>query len=151
MESMSIMSSVGTVRLPFRKSNFCGEGQPDNHGAPLDASRGARRQWAARRGRRDRNTVQPHENLGRASVVWLSAAAAIGAAGSSIRFCLGSSIPPRSVDTPELFTYRGARPSCIEGMEAVVPRRRVGRQRTYENALLRIQPSVVNLGGTAVV
>ena len=46
---------------------------------------------AARRGRHDRNTVQPHENLGRTSVAWLSAAAAIGAAGSSIRFRLGSS------------------------------------------------------------
>jgi hypothetical protein len=140
------MSSVGTVRLPFRKSNFCGEGQPDNHGAPLDASRGARRQWAARRGRRDRNTVQPHENLGRASVAWLSGAAAIGAAGSSISFRLGSSIPSRSVDTRELFTYRGALSSCIEGMEG-----QIGGQSTYENALLRIQPSVVNLGGTAVV
>ena len=138
------MSSVGMVRLPFRKSNFCGEGQPDNHGAPLEQSRELRRECAGRASRRDLNKAQPHENLGPIWVASLPAAAAIGAAGPSI------TIPPSSVDTPELFTYRGARPSCIRGMEVVEPREQVGRQSKYENTLLSIQPSIVNLGGTAV-
>src|SRR5271167_2502212 len=113
MESMSIMSSDGTGQLPLRKSNFCGEREPDDHGALLDESRGPPRQWAGRRSLRDRNTGQPHENLGRAWVASLSGAVAIGAAGSSIGFRLRSSTSPGSVDTSELFPYREARPSCI--------------------------------------
>jgi len=144
------MSHAGTVQLFPRKSDFCGEREPDPQGASLDESGGPRRRWAARRGRRARNTVQPHENLGRASGSWLSAAAAISAAGSSISFRLGFSLPPRPVDTRQLFTYRRARPGCIGSMEAGAPRGQASRQSTDENVSLRIQPSVVNLGGIAV-
>jgi hypothetical protein len=101
------MSHAVAVQLPLRKSNFCGESEPDNHGAPLEQSRELRRECAGRASRRDLNKAQPHENLGPIWVASLPAAAAIGAAGPSI------TIPPSSVDTSELFTYRGARPSCI--------------------------------------
>jgi len=133
------MSSAGTVQLSLRKSNFCGEREPDYYGAPLDESRGPRRQWAGRRSRRDRNYSQPHENLGRAWAASLSGAAALGAASSRLE----SLISPGPVDTSELFPYRGARPGCISGT-AVVP------QSACENAPFRIQPSVVTLGGIAV-
>jgi hypothetical protein len=138
------MSYAVAVQLPLRESNFCGESEPDNHCAPLEQSREPRRQCAGRGSRRDRNNAQPHENLGPIWAASLSAAAAIGTAGPSI------TISPSSVDTPELFTYRGARPSCIRGMEIVEPREQVGWQGKYENTLLSVQPSIVNLGGTAV-
>ena len=138
------MSHAVAVQFPLPKSNFCGESELDNHGAPLEQSRELRRECAGRASRRDLNNAQPHENLGPIRVASLPAAAANGAAGPSI------TIPPSSVDTPELFTYRGARPSCTRGMEVVEPREQVGRQSKYENTLLSIQPSIVNLGGTAV-
>jgi hypothetical protein len=133
------MSSAGTAQLSLRNSDFCGEGEPDHYGAPPDKSGGPRRRSAARRVRHGRNAVQPHENLGRTSVAWLSGAGAMSAVGPSIRFRPGFSLPRRAVDTPQLFTYRGARWSCIGSMEAAQPRGQVGRQRAD-----------VNLGGTAV-
>ena len=138
------------VRVALRKSNFYGEREPDNHGAPLEQSLGPPGEPAAPRSWRDRNYAQLAENLGRDGVASRSGAAAIGAAKSLISLRLWSSLWPSSVDTPELFTYRGTRPSCIGGMEAVEPREQVGRSSKYESALF-IQPSVVNLGGTAVV
>jgi hypothetical protein len=134
------MSQAVAVQFPLPKSNFCGKSEPDNHGAPLEQSRGPRRQCAGRGSRRDRNNAQPQENPGPGWVSSLSGAAA----GPSI------TISPSSVDTLELFTYRRARPSCTRGTEVVEPREQVGRQGKYENTLLSIQPSIVNLGGTAV-
>jgi hypothetical protein len=58
------MSHAVAVQLPLRKSNFCGESEPDNHGAPLEQSRELRRECAGRASRRDLNKAQPHENLG---------------------------------------------------------------------------------------
>jgi hypothetical protein len=132
------MSYAFAVQFPLPKSNFCGKSEPDNHGAPL------RRQYAGRGSRRDRNNARPQENPGPGWVSSLSGTAAIGAAGPSI------TISPSSVDTPELFTYRGARPSCTRGVEVVEPREQVGRQSKYGNYLLNIQPSIANLGGAAV-
>jgi hypothetical protein len=143
------MSSVETVRLPFRKSNFCGEGQPDNHGAPLDASRGPPRQWAARRAGLTATLFSLMKTLGEPQALGFPTPPRLSPPGLPSASALGP--PSRPVDTPELFTYRGARSSCIGGMETVVPQGQIGRQSTYENAPLRIQPSVVNLGGTAVV
>ena len=149
MEPMR-MSDAVAVQFPLPKSNFCGESELDNHGAPLDESRGPRRQRAGLRSRRDRNHAQPHENLRPIWVASRAAVAAIGAAGFPVSLRLGAFPSPSSVDTRELFTYRGTRPSCTTGMEAVVPLEQVGRQSTYENTLLSIQPSIVKLGGTAV-
>jgi hypothetical protein len=128
MEPMR-MSHAVAVQFPLPKSNFCGEREPDNHGAPLGQSRGLRRQRA---------------DPGPGWVSSLSGAAAIGAAGPSI------TILPSSVDTPELSTYPGARLSCARRMEVVGPREQIGRQSKYENTLLRVQPSIVNLGGSVV-
>jgi hypothetical protein len=114
--------------------------EPDNHRAPLEES--WRRQLAALRGRRDRNYAQSHENLGRAWVASLSGAAATRVDKSSINSRLKSLIAPLSVDTPGLpkSSAKSRRASCIADTEAVEP---VGP--------LRIQPSIVNLGGAAVV
>ena len=128
------------VRVPLRKSNFYGEREPDNHGTPLERSLGPRSEPAARGSWRDRNYAQLAENLGRARVASRSGAAAIGAAKSLISLRLWSSLRPSS-----------ARPSCIASRGAAEPREQVGRRSKYKNALLGIEPSVVNLGGTAVV
>jgi hypothetical protein len=144
------LSHAGTVQVPLRKSNFCGERKPDDHGAQGALSRRPRRDRAAWRGGRDRNYAQPAENLGPIWVLSPTFVAAIGAAGSPVSLRLGSFLSPSSVDTPELFAYRKARPSCIASPEPVEPRERVGRRSKYGNILLRIQSSVVNLGGTAV-
>jgi hypothetical protein len=138
------MSHAVALQFPLPKSDFWGKSEPDSHGAPFERSRGLRRQRPGRGTRRDRNNAQPQENAGPGWVSSLSGAAAIGAAGPSI------TILPSSVDTPELSTYRGARLSCARGMEVVEPREQVGRQSKCENTLLIIQPSIVNLGGTAV-
>jgi hypothetical protein len=138
------------VRVPLRKSNFYGEREPDNHGAPLEQSLGPPGEPAAPGSWRDRNYAQLAENLGRDGVASRSGAAAIGAAKSLISLRLWSSCGRVPLTRQNCVLYRGTRPSCIGGMEAVEPREQVGRLSKYESALF-IRPSVVNLGGTAVV
>jgi hypothetical protein len=144
------MSHASIVQVPLLKRNFCGERAPDNHGAPREKSVGPRRARAARGSQRDRNSAQPAENLGSAWVASRAGATAIAAARSPISFQRRTAVSPSSVDTPKLFTYRGTRLSCTAAMKAVKPREQVGPQVKSENTLLRIQPSVVNPGGTAV-
>jgi hypothetical protein len=144
------MCRYKTVRNPLSEKKFCGERKLGNCDAPLDQTRRPRRKLAARRIKHDRNPAQPAESRGPAGVNSRFAGRARGGVRSPSDFRPRFSALPNSVDSPKLFTYRIARWSCITAAPVVGRRSDACSKGKYEGTLLRIQPSVVNVGGTAV-
>ena len=90
------------------------------------------------------------KTLGRLRSIRVSPVARVAAYGLLSGFRLGIFPSPNSVNSPELFTYRRARWSCIAAAPTAHLADFCPRDK-YEDSLLKIQPSsVVTVGGTAV-